>query len=60
MTRRSDLGRVHGYVIPAADVQAHEACGWVVVDDLADGSPRPDEALMAPPTCEPIAERAAR
>lgn len=58
MTRRSDLGRVRGYMIPAAEVQPHEACGWVVVDDLAGSLFAGDEVLMAPPPREPIQDRA--
>lgn len=42
--------RAYGVLIPAEEVQAHEACGWRLVDDLADaGQAAPAVALMRPP-----------
>lgn len=47
-----DLGRRRGVFIPAAEVQAYQACGWVLIDDLAGMSGGGDAVLMAPPAIE--------
>lgn len=47
--RLRDLGRHRGIFVPAAEVQAHEACGWIILDDMAEASFARDEVLMAPP-----------
>jgi len=44
-----ELGRRDGVFIPAAEVQAHEACGWRIIDDMAAALFANDEVLMAPP-----------
>lgn len=52
--RDLDLGRRCGVYVPVGEVQAHEACGWILVDDLAGMTPARDDdgnplVLMAPP-----------
>jgi hypothetical protein len=44
-----ELGRLDCVFIPAAEVQAHEACGWRILDDMAAALFANDEVLMAPP-----------
>lgn len=52
--RDLDLGRREGVFIPIDDVEAHAACGWRLVDDLAGrrGLGAGDVVLMQPPTIE--------
>lgn len=49
LEQHNDLGRRVGVFVPAVEVEAHAACGWRLLDDLAGMSGAGDMVLMAPP-----------
>lgn len=65
MTATFELGRRRGVFVPVREVEAHLACGWAIIDDLAGRAPWPGTvnaawlppdgvlmALPAPPAIE--------
>jgi hypothetical protein len=53
------VNRREGLFVPMAEVEAHIACGWTIIDDLLVPDPLGavrlcgcgDVVLMAPPAC---------